>query len=197
MITKCPECGNDISDKAYTCPHCGCPLLMDKITAKARIRAQEAAARFSCASQRAKIKASSIALLTFKSLAVVIAIACSYFLISYLAYIPPANMGLRIFINVFSTFIWAPVFLITRRFFGRRTYIIIYMALMIIITFLIFGESSILKRESLFYKITSDQYLYAIVGKIVGVLWLGIVLRPRGKSLNNNIIDPDALEGRV
>ena len=71
------------------------------------------------------------------------------------------------------------------------------MALMIIITFLIFGESSILKRESLFYKITSDQYLYAIVGKIVGVLWLGIVLRPRGKSLNNNIIDPDALEGRV
>ena len=22
-IIKCPECGNDISDKAATCPHCG------------------------------------------------------------------------------------------------------------------------------------------------------------------------------
>lgn len=25
-LTKCPECGNTISDKAEKCPHCGCPL---------------------------------------------------------------------------------------------------------------------------------------------------------------------------
>ena len=25
-LIKCPECGNTISDKATTCPHCGCPL---------------------------------------------------------------------------------------------------------------------------------------------------------------------------
>lgn len=24
-LTKCPECGNDISDKAAACPHCGVP----------------------------------------------------------------------------------------------------------------------------------------------------------------------------
>lgn len=26
MLIKCPECGCDISDKAYSCPHCGYPI---------------------------------------------------------------------------------------------------------------------------------------------------------------------------
>ena len=26
MLTKCPECDLQVSDKAYTCPHCGYPL---------------------------------------------------------------------------------------------------------------------------------------------------------------------------
>lgn len=26
MLIKCPECGRDISDKAYSCPHCGYPI---------------------------------------------------------------------------------------------------------------------------------------------------------------------------
>ena len=25
-LIKCPECGNEISDKAYSCPKCGCPI---------------------------------------------------------------------------------------------------------------------------------------------------------------------------
>lgn len=25
-LIKCPECGNEVSDKAETCIHCGCPL---------------------------------------------------------------------------------------------------------------------------------------------------------------------------
>ena len=25
-LIQCPECGKDISDKAETCPHCGCPM---------------------------------------------------------------------------------------------------------------------------------------------------------------------------
>ena len=25
-LIKCPECGQDISDKALACPHCGCPM---------------------------------------------------------------------------------------------------------------------------------------------------------------------------
>lgn len=29
MLVKCPECGNDVSDKAKTCPHCGYTLLED------------------------------------------------------------------------------------------------------------------------------------------------------------------------
>lgn len=24
-LIKCPECGKEISDKAISCPHCGCP----------------------------------------------------------------------------------------------------------------------------------------------------------------------------
>lgn len=26
MLTTCPECELQVSDKAYTCPHCGYPL---------------------------------------------------------------------------------------------------------------------------------------------------------------------------
>lgn len=29
MLTKCPECALQISDKAHICPHCGCPLKGD------------------------------------------------------------------------------------------------------------------------------------------------------------------------
>lgn len=25
-LIKCKECGKEISDQAYTCPHCGCPM---------------------------------------------------------------------------------------------------------------------------------------------------------------------------
>ena len=25
-LIKCPECGKEISDKAKTCPNCGCPI---------------------------------------------------------------------------------------------------------------------------------------------------------------------------
>ena len=26
MLTKCPECGSQVSDKAFSCPHCGYPF---------------------------------------------------------------------------------------------------------------------------------------------------------------------------
>ncbi len=26
MLTKCPECGSTVSDRAAACPHCGAPL---------------------------------------------------------------------------------------------------------------------------------------------------------------------------
>lgn len=26
MLTKCPDCNQDVSDKAPSCIHCGCPL---------------------------------------------------------------------------------------------------------------------------------------------------------------------------
>lgn len=26
MIIQCPECGGNVSDKATSCPHCGCPM---------------------------------------------------------------------------------------------------------------------------------------------------------------------------
>ena len=29
-MMKCPECGKEISDKALTCPNCGCPLVLKK-----------------------------------------------------------------------------------------------------------------------------------------------------------------------
>ncbi len=29
-LIKCPECGSEISDKAFHCPKCGCPISMEK-----------------------------------------------------------------------------------------------------------------------------------------------------------------------
>lgn len=26
MLIKCQECGKDVSDKAFSCPNCGCPI---------------------------------------------------------------------------------------------------------------------------------------------------------------------------
>ena len=35
-IIKCPECQNEVSDKASSCPKCGCPIKEDvKFTEKA------------------------------------------------------------------------------------------------------------------------------------------------------------------
>ena len=28
-LIKCPECGNTVSDKAMSCPQCGCPIAAD------------------------------------------------------------------------------------------------------------------------------------------------------------------------
>lgn len=29
-LTKCPDCGKEISDKADACPNCGCPIYKEK-----------------------------------------------------------------------------------------------------------------------------------------------------------------------
>ena len=33
-ITKCQECGKEISDKAQTCPHCGAPVEEGAVSSK-------------------------------------------------------------------------------------------------------------------------------------------------------------------
>lgn len=30
MLIKCPECNNEISDKADRCIHCGCPIIKEQ-----------------------------------------------------------------------------------------------------------------------------------------------------------------------
>lgn len=36
-LIKCPECGKEVSDKAQTCIHCGCPLGKPNYTATFRM----------------------------------------------------------------------------------------------------------------------------------------------------------------
>ena len=31
-LITCPECGKEVSDKATTCPNCGCPLQQSQQT---------------------------------------------------------------------------------------------------------------------------------------------------------------------
>lgn len=37
-LIKCPECGKEISDKAQSCIHCGCPLAEAAISGVVRIK---------------------------------------------------------------------------------------------------------------------------------------------------------------
>ena len=36
MLIKCLECGLQLSDKAYSCPHCGYPMTTNVSTARRR-----------------------------------------------------------------------------------------------------------------------------------------------------------------
>lgn len=36
MLINCPECKLQISDKALTCPHCGCPMNLNIASQKRR-----------------------------------------------------------------------------------------------------------------------------------------------------------------
>lgn len=38
MLTKCPECELQVSDKALTCPHCGYPLIKTERTERSKSR---------------------------------------------------------------------------------------------------------------------------------------------------------------
>ena len=31
MLTKCKECGKDVSTEANSCPHCGCPQKQEEV----------------------------------------------------------------------------------------------------------------------------------------------------------------------
>ncbi len=33
-LINCTECGNEVSDKAFSCPKCGAPIAVDKIESK-------------------------------------------------------------------------------------------------------------------------------------------------------------------
>ena len=40
MLIKCPECGSDVSDKAYSCPHCGYPIKIPPTVKQASSRSR-------------------------------------------------------------------------------------------------------------------------------------------------------------
>lgn len=41
MLINCPECGKEISDRAHSCPHCGCPITSDDFKKEQRIQNEE------------------------------------------------------------------------------------------------------------------------------------------------------------
>lgn len=46
-LIKCPECGNEVSDKAASCPRCGCPI--NVVSNPAMIRFEQTyAIRYTC-----------------------------------------------------------------------------------------------------------------------------------------------------
>ena len=62
-IIKCPECGKEISDKAKTCIHCGCPIEDIGITdiIKIKVSALKAPTGFS-GNQKVTISAHGVSL---------------------------------------------------------------------------------------------------------------------------------------
>ena len=95
-MIKCTECGNDISDKATSCPHCGCP--MDAI-----LRAEKAKSG----------KRTMIFALAILCVLVLVAVSLWYFLVKmpkdravaeYTAIVETYNAEVEIYNNIVDTY---------------------------------------------------------------------------------------------
>lgn len=41
MLINCPECGHEISDRAHSCPHCGCPIATEELKEEPKTQKEE------------------------------------------------------------------------------------------------------------------------------------------------------------
>jgi len=179
MITKCPECDREISDQAHTCPHCGYPLLVTKIKTAAKTGVTTSFSHISSGALSFKrggrvfgihlIKLSAILLLIF-------ALAIAF---RFVMYIGMADIHLRIIINVFLPFFWAPVLNVTMRFYGLMPARVLYYISIVLMGIGVLSEYGTLSEASILYGVTTGQVLYAVIAKIIGLIWYALACIPK------------------
>jgi DNA-directed RNA polymerase subunit RPC12/RpoP len=179
MITKCSECGKELSDKALTCPHCGYPLLVTKIRTATKTGVSSSLNHISCGAVSLKRFGRSIGIHTMKLAAIfglIIALGLVfYFVIS----IAKANIELRIVVNIFLPLFWAPILSLVRRFYGITPARVVYYIAFGLMCIGIIAEYGILKDASYLYSVRPEQILYAVGAKIFGLVFFSCTCNPK------------------
>ena len=179
MITKCPECDREISDKAHTCPHCGFPLLATKIKTAAKTGVTTSFNHISSGAVSIKRIGRILGIHFFKLFAISLLIFALAIAFRFVMYIGMAEIHLRTIINVLLPFFWAPVLIVTRRFYGLKPARVLYYISIVLMCIGALAEYGVLKEASFFYGVTSEQVLYAVVAKIIGIIWYALACTPR------------------
>jgi ribosomal protein L37E len=170
MLTKCIECGQSISDKALSCPHCGYPTryarqaaIIEKTTSKIIDKARGCVPLIKSAGRHAK----HMAIL----LMVIVMLAPLYW---FFVQIALASIETRILINLFLPFFWFPILSLIRRFFGTRAHKIFLRIFIVMSGIGILYEWSILDDARVFSSISFQQILPALGAKCIGVFAVAI-----------------------
>jgi hypothetical protein len=121
------------------------------------------------------IKLSAILLLIF-------ALAIAF---RFVMYIGMAEIHLRIVINVLLPFFWAPVLIVTRRFYGFKPARVLYYISIVLMCIGALAECGTLREASFLYGVTSEQVLYAVIAKIIGLIGYALACIPRIQTMHD------------
>lgn len=178
MLTKCPECEREISEKAHTCPHCGLPLFASKIKTAAKTGVTTSISRISSGAVSLKRGSRILGIHLIKLLAILLllfALAIPYRILMVIATV---EFGLRIIINVFLPFFWVPVLKVTRRLYGVKPIRALYYISIVMMCIGVLAECGI-------YGVPVGQVFLAVLTKVIGTIWYALAFSPRNETVHD------------
>lgn len=176
MLTKCTECGLQISDQASQCPHCGYPIAKfqrkaDAINAVvyAKQKVINTAPVFVEGLKRIGVFLGKAALL----LVVLAVLVVIYKFINGVADDARAYSGnyyYRPFMNLFMPFFWMPIFITVIKLFGRRTLIVTwFIYILLVVPSSIIVHVFHLLEGSRLSNLTPGEFTIALLFKVIGL----------------------------
>jgi len=90
-----------------------------------------------------------------------------------------ADMQLRIIINIFLPFFWAPILTVSKRLYGLLPVRILYYISFIFMGIGVLSEYGTLREASFIFGVTNEQVIYAVIAKIFGTICFAFACFPK------------------